>query len=107
MLDQAAVALGELDGGGGGREPAIGDGDVFAGVIRAPFRDAANDGNAVIAGGNRAVGNADVVAADDVDAVGPNRFFQAGVNVDAIDHHARAGKERETSNWANAATIAR
>src|ERR1019366_7769095 len=95
VLHQPADALSELDGGGGGRESAIGDGDVFRGIVGAPFRNTANNSDAVIASGNGAVGNGDIVAAHNVDAICPDRFLQAGVNVHAIDDHARAGKQCE------------
>ena len=73
--------------------------DIFGGIIRSPFRDATNDGNAVIACDNRAVGDADVVATDDVDAIGPDGILQIRVDVNPLNHNSRAGKQSKRPAW--------
>jgi hypothetical protein len=42
--------------------------------------------DAIVSGLDRAVRDADVLAPVYVNTIRPNRFFQAGVSIDSIDH---------------------
>ena len=59
-------------------------GDVFAGK-RGPVPIHGVEHNRVVAGFNGAIGDAHVLAAVGIDAVGPNGFIWIRVDVDAVD----------------------
>ena len=90
VADGIHVAVAELDGAGRRSQPAIGDGNILAGQRRTkPVHGVEHD--RVVAGLDGAVGDAHIFAAVRINAVRPDAFGQAGVDVDAVDHQSLAG----------------
>src|SRR5580693_8143227 len=82
--DGVGIAIAELQRAGGGGKPTVGHGHIFRGQGRPPdIRRPKDDG--VVASLDGGVGHAHVLAAVRIEAIGPDAFLGARIDVDAID----------------------
>src|SRR5437868_7087160 len=84
VTNTGAITFAELDAGRGGREAAVRDGNIFANARRAPAV-LGDQRHTVVTGLDSAIGDRNIAATVEVDAVGPNRFLQAGKNVEPFE----------------------
>ncbi|MPM42929.1 hypothetical protein SDC9_89601 [bioreactor metagenome] len=70
IADGAVALIAEPDAAGTALEIAVGNGDIFAGMIVTEFKNITFDGNGVISGGDGAAADPHVGAAVDIQSVG-------------------------------------